>query len=178
MSLDTTQDHYNILALSHRRYDGALTVQDVKQAYRRALLRHHPDKAPETDAHPGRQLRPTHAQITVDAIALAYKTLSDPALKSDYDRNLRLAQTRGAAGSSNEDKVFHTGLDVVDLDDLEYDEATGVWWRGCRCGQERGYIVTEDELEKDARYGELITGCKGCSLWLKVLFQPEAECET
>ena len=148
-------NHYETLGLSSRMFDGNITSQDIKQAYRRALLQHHPDKIQDVAG----------AAQTIDAITLAYKTLSEPATKAEYDRELRLKQARKA-----DDKIFHTGLDIVDLDDLEYDEDTGEWWRACRCGQERGFIVTEDELEKESRFGELITGCKGCSLWLKVLF--------
>lgn len=154
------RDYYETLGLSQRQYDASLNAQDIKQAYRRALLQHHPDKA-----------NTSQAPETVDAITTAYKTLSEPALKADYDRSLRLIQ----ACNQGEDKVSYTGLDIVDLDDLDYDEATGAWWRGCRCGQERGFIITEDELEKETRFGELITGCRGCSLWLKVLFGIEEE---
>ena len=147
--------YYEILGLSQRQLDINLTAQDFKQAYRRALLQHHPDKATET----------TKTE-TADAITLAYKTLSDPASRADYDRKLRLSQ----AQNKGEDKLSYTGLDIVDLDDLEYDEVNSAWWRGCRCGQERGFVITEDDLEKETRSGELIAGCRGCSLWLKVLF--------
>lgn len=167
MEVEQHNDHYATLGLSSRRYDTALTPQDIKQAYRVALLRYHPDKASESHAKVGKQAETAHS---VDAITLAYKTLSDPALKAEYDRELRLI---AAKESKKQDGVSYTGLDVVDLDDLQYDEAAGTWYRSCRCGQERGYIVTEEELEKDAKYGELITGCRGCSLWLKVLFEAE-----
>lgn len=153
-------NHYEALGLGHRQFDGSLTAQDIKQAYRKALLEHHPDKAQTGDA-----------SRTVDSITVAYKTLSEPEAKVEYDRELRLQHAR----NKGDDKIFHTGLDIVDLDDLDYDEQTGEWWRGCRCGQDRGFVITEDELENESRYGELITGCKGCSLWLKVLFGIEDE---
>jgi len=147
--------HYEILGLAQRQLDPTLKVQDVKVAYRRALLRHHPDKAIE-----GRDAE------TVDAITLAYRILSEPTSKAEYDRELRLSQ----AFNKGEDKASYTGLDIVDLDDLDYDEPNGTWWKSCRCGQERAFVITEDDLEKEARFGELITGCRGCSLWLKILF--------
>ncbi|KAI5245512.1 DnaJ-domain-containing protein [Aureobasidium subglaciale] len=148
-------NHYEALGLGHRQFDGNLSTQDIKQAYRKALLEHHPDKA-----------QAGGASQSVDSITIAYKTLSEPETKVDYDRDLRLQLARNKRG----EKIFHTGLDIVDLDDLDYDEKSGEWWKGCRCGQDRGFVVTEDELENESRYGELITGCKGCSLWLKVLF--------
>ena len=164
-------DHYRALGLSHRRADGPLTANDIKQAYRRALLRHHPDKTVETSAQGRIGSHPApSSDFTVDQITAAFKTLSDPGARAEYDRHVKLA-----AGVRHPDNpaysVSLSGLDVVDLDDLDYDETAGLWFRSCRCGQERAFIVTEDELDEDARYGELITGCRGCSLWLKVLFQ-------
>lgn len=70
-------------------------------------------------------------------------------------------------------QVYFSGLDTIDLDDLAYDEVSESWWRSCRCGQERGFIITEHDLEQETQTGELVTGCKGCSLWLKVLFHVE-----
>lgn len=154
------ENHYETLGLGQRQSDGSLTAQDIKQAYRRALLEHHPDKT-QTGG----------TSQSIDAITVAYKTLSEPAAKAEYDLELRLRHAR----SKGDDKIFHTGLDILDLDDLDYDEMTGEWWKSCRCGQDRGFVITEDDLENESRYGELVTGCKGCSLWLKVLFGVEED---
>jgi len=67
-------------------------------------------------------------------------------------------------------QAFHTGIETVDLDDLNVNEAQGIWYRGCRCGDERGFLVREADLEEAVDDGEISVGCKGCSLWLKVLF--------
>jgi len=164
MARDTTQphvDYYATLNLDSRRRDPSLTTSEVKAAYKRALLVHHPDKS---------HAKPTEkAGPTVDAIALAYQILSSPSLKKEYDRGLATSQS---SGPRNE-KVFHTGLDTVDLDDLWFSDETGKWSRGCRCGDEGGFEVTEAELERNAGDGEFITGCRGCSLWLRVLFSVE-----
>lgn len=70
----------------------------------------------------------------------------------------------------------------MDLEDLSEDgnEDGGVWFRGCRCGDERGFLVTEEDLERgvDAENegkgttgrGEVVVGCRGCSLWVRVVF--------
>lgn len=166
-------DHYKTLGLLHRRADSTLIAQDFKQAYRKALLQHHPDKAAETSGQQ-EKVEPAHPpKYTVDQISVAFKTLSDPTAKAEYDRKQALGQIKDQHDSRSDSQVFYSGLDTVDLDDLEYDDASNTWSRACRCGQERGYLVTEHELEKHALEGELFTGCRGCSLWLKILFGVE-----
>lgn len=154
-----TPDYYTILNLATRKQDPTLTPSEVKLAYKRALLQHHPDKKSSTSS--------PRSSITVDSIALAYKILSSPALKTEYDLALQTSRP------TEDDKVFRTGLDTVDLDDLAFDEGKEVWTRGCRCGDDGGFVVTEGELEANAEDGELIIGCRGCSLWLRVLFGVE-----
>lgn len=137
--------------------------QILKDAYRRALLIYHPDKST------------TYAQDkerpTVDEIVLAYETLSSPLLRASHDRELLFRKAQDVPGREH-DHASHPGLETEDLDDLEYDEAVTVWYRSCRCGQERGYILGEMQLEKaaDAGQDEVFIGCSGCSLWLKVSF--------
>ena len=151
------QDYYEILAISSsestRRY---ITKQDIKLGYRRALLLHHPDKSTPSKA----------SQPTIDEIILAYKTLSNPKLRAEYDRILafQVTSTDVLVGQP------HPGLETVDLDEMHYDDEKETWYRGCRCGKDRAYVVTEQDLESNTEHGELVTGCQGCSLWMKVSF--------
>ena len=166
--MDERQDYYQLLGLEHKRTAAVLSSQEVKAAYRRALLQHHPDK--QSSAPPKRPAK--HGErnsVTVDDIALAYKVLSEPSLRAEYDLWINSRDSNGDV----KDRVHRTGLETVDLDDLAFDPASSLWSRGCRCGEQRGYIVSESELEKNADDGELIVGCKGCSLWLRVLFGVE-----
>ncbi|KAF2222122.1 CSL zinc finger-domain-containing protein [Elsinoe ampelina] len=162
------EDHYTVLGLSHRQHDPHLNAQDVRKAYRQALLKHHPDKVDSGQNEHGmvgmaaRGAR-GDAKYTIDQITTASSVLSDATLRAEYDRLLR------QQGRDTDAVKFFTGLDTVDLDDLDDDETQGIWFRGCRCGDDRGFIVSEDDLEA-ATGGELVVGCKGCSLWLKVLF--------
>ncbi|TKA74788.1 hypothetical protein B0A49_01868, partial [Cryomyces minteri] len=169
-------NHYVVLGLPHPTRVASLTVQDIKLAYRRALLSHHPDKsvASQETPRPNAHNHVDGPKHTVDDITIAYRTLSDPSLRADYDRDLRL-QSLSAVQPDTRERTFHSGLETVDLDELNFDEAKSVWTRGCRCGQEQGFVVIKEELEKEAEFGELVTGCRGCSLWLRVLFQAEAE---
>ncbi|KAL3473561.1 heme peroxidase [Aspergillus californicus] len=185
-------DFYEILSLPFPDKPTALSKQHLKAAYHKALLRYHPDKAssaiakdtplpatlPSSSYHD--EFSHTSQILTIDEITTAYKTLSDPFLRAEYDRSLRLDRSR-AAGREKNGAVFHTGLEVVDLEDLVCDEggededAGAVWYRSCRCGDERGFSVLERELEREAEHGEIVVGCRGCSLWMKVLFAVQDE---
>ena len=156
----TGQDHYEVLSLSSSYQKGHLIPQDrIKAAYRQALLKSHPDKS--------QHLSPTKSRFTVDEITVAYKTLSSPISRAEYDRKLRLRDSKIPQSTTKP----LTGLETADLDDLGYDEEQQVWYRSCRCGNMRGYLFSEADLEREAEHGEIIAGCRGCSLWLKILFQ-------
>ncbi|KAL2165107.1 hypothetical protein VTH06DRAFT_403 [Thermothelomyces fergusii] len=203
MSLPATSPtYYDILSLS----PSALTSLDepaaaalVKRAYRRALLRHHPDKKPSSpssasSSSPSSRPAAPAPVYTVDQISAAYATLSRPGPRQAYDRSLLVLQSRrrhpsssssssslapelrGAAGGGGGAADFQTGIETVDLDDLEHEE-TGrgrdgetTWYRSCRCGNPRGYQFGEADLEDAADLGELMVGCADCSLWLRVCF--------
>ncbi|KAF8552848.1 DnaJ-domain-containing protein [Imleria badia] len=51
------------------------TTEDVKKAYRRLAIKHHPDKNPDDP----------HAEERFKEIAIAYQTLSDPVLRKKYN---------------------------------------------------------------------------------------------
>ncbi|PYI03717.1 heme peroxidase [Aspergillus sclerotiicarbonarius CBS 121057] len=172
-----TNDFYETLSIPFTETSTTLSKQQLKAAYHKALLKHHPDKA--TPGATEIQTIPlatndSSRNYTIDEITTAYKTLSDPYLRAEYDRSLRLDRAR-VAEREKTGTVFHTGLEVVDLEDLafEEDEEGTVWYRGCRCGDERGFLVTEGDLEREVEHGEIVVGCRGCSLWMKVLFAVE-----
>ncbi|CZT18172.1 related to Caj1p [Ramularia collo-cygni] len=159
-------DFYQVLDLGDKRNGREITAAELKQAYKRALLIHHPDKQPSSLASPGA------LEATVDVITQAFKTLADPILRAEYDRDQRL-RAEDADEPSVKRETRHTGMETVDLEDLDFEESSEAWTKPCRCGSEPAYMVTETELEKNVEYGELIIGCKGCSLWLKVLFSAD-----
>ncbi|KAJ5095939.1 hypothetical protein NUU61_005295 [Penicillium alfredii] len=190
-------DYYEILSLPFTGSTATvLSKQQIKLAYHKALLKHHPDKAGAVAQDAGLKGVPAANGIfsrsdddtarrrsyTIDEITTAYKTLSDPLLRAEYDRSLRLDRSKAAEREKAGD-VFHTGLEIVDLEDLACDEDGGAgdehggacWYRGCRCGDERGFLVTEGDLEREAEHGEIVIGCRGCSLWLKILFAVDVE---
>lgn len=117
-----------------------------------------------------------HTTTTVDDIVLAYKTLSNPSARTEYDRSLLSSQREGLplhlfGRPTTKDGRLDPGCEVVDLDDLSFDEERSSWYRGCRCGDDKGFVVTEAELEESAAERVVVTGCRGCSLWLQVEFE-------
>ena len=155
-------DHYRILDLPCPPHASDKPSQnDIKVAYRRALLRHHPDKHEKqcSDIYQ----KPTY---TLDQIFLAYKTLVNPSARFEYDQSLKT--TKSVVSISGKDA--HPGLETCDLDDLAFDSERSLWSKSCRCGNPKGFEVTEKDLEERVEYGEIITGCGGCSLWLRVVF--------
>jgi diphthamide biosynthesis protein 4 len=154
--------YYEVLGLPEGfRDDPILSAQTLRNAYRRALLQNHPDKATQSPM--------TGANFSIDQISEAFSTLADRKARAEYDKELkkRVAEyERGVKGR----EVFRTGIETVDLDDLETEELQGIWYRSCRCGDGRGFLIRESDLEEAAEDGEISVGCRGCSLWLKVLF--------
>jgi hypothetical protein len=121
--------------------------------------------------------------ISIDAIREAYRVLANPRSRAEYDRQLILSSasattpTPTSTAAAHED--FQTGMESLDLDDLicdaddEDDDDSGKetsWWRACRCGNPRGFLVTEADLMAASDLGELLVGCLDCSLWIKVHF--------
>ncbi|TLS28402.1 hypothetical protein PpBr36_01105 [Pyricularia pennisetigena] len=179
--------HYEVLGISREILDEAKEAQRpqiIKRAYHRALLRHHPDKAAAAAAT-ATPSKPTTAGVaqtgqpaagstifTIDQISTASAVLSDWARRKEYDAALSLSRAGRHADATGRQQPsdFQTGIETVDLDDLDADEERGLWSRGCRCGNERGFELSEDDLEAVADEGELIVGCQDCSLWLRVHF--------
>jgi len=170
------KDHYEVLGISHRR-DEHLSRSELRKAYHKTLLQHHPDKsrrpADQSDTKENAipagiksQWRPT-----VDQISTAFITLGDPKARVEYDRQLAHKPTSDQVSGGGQQTRFFSGLDTVDLDELDFDAATNCWRRSCRCGHSEGFVVTEPDLEQVVASGELLTGCRGCSLWLRVLFE-------
>lgn len=161
MAQSIALNHYEVLALSHLlEANEEISQHDIKAAYRRALLHNHPDK------FEGAKKEMTNAPTyTIDEIKKAFKVLGNPRSRSQYDQSLNSPSREFIKA-----KRSHLGFETVDLDDLDLNEEQRIWYGACRCGSEQCFIVTEEELEKNVEVGEVIIGCQGCSLWLKVTF--------
>jgi len=175
-------DYYAILGLSSPGIHDVSerpTETDIKQAYRAALLKYHPDKAnasspPATNGHSEHD-EMAGSRPSVDTIRRAYDVLLDHKARAEYDRELLLrpkSTFKDAVGDAKNDQGFQTGGETVDLDDMQYNEDKSFWYRPCRCGEAVSYVITEQMLEAEEKKGlrEVVVGCVGCSLWLKVAF--------
>ncbi|CCU76292.1 DnaJ domain protein [Blumeria hordei DH14] len=140
----------------------AIPLKILRAAYHKALLRNHPDKASSAT-----EIEPMKA-YTVDQITQAFSTLSDPKLAAAYSKEL---ESKAVSNYGNTwAKNYHPITETVDLEEICFDDSENIWFKGCRCGDDRGYIVQEKDLEVATEDGEISIECKGCSLWLTVLF--------
>lgn len=182
-SLPANFDAYAILALPPpQSLKGAtLTTGQVKAAYRKALLLHHPDKSSSDDHLDNSGIASRSDFVTIDSIALARDVLLSPPRRAAHDLQLKL---RKPNKDPNQPRNPSTELETVDLDDLTYiEDIAGVsaWTRHCRCGDPVGFHVSEDDLEEalhdqdgskvlQKSHGEILVCCDGCSLMLRVGF--------
>lgn len=126
-----TGDHYALLGVSADASAG-----EIKTAYHRTLLAHHPDKTGQNKSMDFAELK------------RAYETLSSPKLRAEYDSQQRTdARQKGAS---------QRPAQVVSLDEFT-EHPDGVWRYPCRCG--RSYVLLADDLERDVH----LVGCEGCS---------------
>lgn len=142
------------------------SIPEVKAAYKRALLLHHPDKS----VNPKVERRCMLPTPTVDEITFAYRVLSSSTERDAYTRKI-LAQRRLNVTPATSGLALHDGNEIVDLEDMQYDHKERVFFRSCRCGRSRGYHVSEAELEERLGAGEVSVGCEGCSLIIRIEFE-------
>lgn len=150
---------------------------DLRRAYRNALLAAHPDKK----AAGARGLH------SVDDVKEAYGVLDDAGRRAEYDnwvlRNAHVLGGDGVKGGESTggnvlSRDFVLGLEALDLSDFDEKAGEGEevqWTRGCRCGDQEGFRILEEDLEDAEGRGEkeVLVGCGGCSLWVRVGFEVE-----
>ncbi|KFH45446.1 DnaJ subfamily C member-like protein [Hapsidospora chrysogenum ATCC 11550] len=97
-----TIDPYDVLDLER-----SATADEIKRAYRKAALKHHPDKAPDDP----KKKKEAHGNF--QEVAFAYAVLSDPARRKRYDET----------GSTSESIVDSDGFNWSDYYREQYKDA-------------------------------------------------------
>ncbi|PSN60513.1 hypothetical protein BS50DRAFT_451313, partial [Corynespora cassiicola Philippines] len=140
---------------------------------------------------------------TIDDVKEAYTVLGDASSKRAFDAFLKrhfdegvlrygdgevgVSEAFGGSGGGGKAAAdgktgtdFVLGLELLDLSDFVEGEEGGAdggleWTRACRCGDEGGFRIREGELEEAEGVGEkeVLVGCRGCSLWVRVGFEVE-----
>ncbi|OQR75767.1 chaperone protein DnaJ-like [Tropilaelaps mercedesae] len=130
---DNNGDHYSILGL-----DQTCSTDELRQAYKKLALQYHPDRPKTGDEEKFR------------AIERAYKVLSDPESRTDYDIHL-----------DNSARLDHPVWQVVALDELILQDELHTM--ECRCG---GTMRLDSQLAS----GQLpiIIQCEDCSTYVRV----------
>lgn len=128
-------------------------ANELKQAYRKALLQYHPDKF----KHNGSLDRPLY---TIDDVNQAYSML-----RKGYDNDEDLDDLDAVVN-------FNDVCDLSIFEEHELNDGTMEWIKTCRCGQQ-GYRLTELDLESNGDADEIAVQCAGCSLWILVQYTVE-----
>lgn len=126
------RDYYEVLGVAK-----TATAEDLKKAYRRCAMRHHPDR------NPGDK----EAEARFKECQQAYGVLSDPAKRSLYDRLGHAAFAQGGAGSSGPSGGFGgPGMDDVDLSAVFGDLFGSIFGSGSRQNARGGDVLTSITL--------------------------------
>ncbi|KAH6223086.1 hypothetical protein HBI53_065880 [Parastagonospora nodorum] len=204
VAMSYTKDYYATLNLPLPRPSSPTTsTADIRRAYKLALLGAHPDKqtGQARSAHTVDEVREAYAVLMDAEKRRAYDewVVRNGGVLGGGSGNVDVGGG-GGGGGGGVSQEFLAGLEVLDLSDFcvldprfefgeegaegEGDKERGddeegqmEWTRACRCGDENGFRILEEELE-DAEQrgeGEVLVGCGGCSLWVRVGFGREGE---
>ncbi|GMI78616.1 hypothetical protein like AT4G10130 [Hibiscus trionum] len=159
------ETHYDVLSVKEdSSYD------EIRTSYRNAILNSHPDKLNSDYESGERFLR----------VQKAWEILSDPNLRTVYDRELR---------DSRQDVV---ASEDIGLDDMMIEDAGEVMelYYQCRCGDhfsvdsleltKIGYTLLRDGIEifvrtPDALPASVVLPCGSCSLLVRLMINPDVK---
>ena len=169
MTITSPPDAYTVLSLPSSSQSYLLSVATIKEAYKKALLVHHPDKRSRINAY----VPHSNNMKTIDAITEAYRILSNPELRAQLDKKL---VTKSSASGPSKDDVEQIAIEAesVDLDDMLYDPDSQTWSCTCRCSIDDAFVVRSKDLEDNEaalnEQSELLVACRGCTLWLRICY--------
>lgn len=131
------------------------TLNEIRAAYRAAVLHLHPDKARAGSCHEAWQNAAVFSRIQQ-----AWEVLKDVETRTAYNQALVVKAVQKEIAVSAE----------VDLDDMaSHIDALGtacLFTYPCRCGS--NFAVSEAELSEDS--DSVVVQCQNCSLAIRVLY--------
>ena len=119
------------------------SVEDLKNAYKRQLLLHHPDKKSTTSVY-----RDDNDMFL--KVQKAWKLVGSVEEREKYDRTLNVGQS-------------HSIADCVGVDEFAVSDDGQVLKKACRCGDY--YEITREDLLA----GYNTVQCNSCSLYITLL---------
>ncbi|KAH7391807.1 hypothetical protein BKA66DRAFT_568222 [Pyrenochaeta sp. MPI-SDFR-AT-0127] len=195
-----TKNYYHVLGLEAPAWASKqqVSVVELRRAYKLALLAAHPDKsvvASKTKAG-------YTVDDVKEAYSILAEGKSRAEYDSWLLHHGDILRISGGADTQEPSTDFILGLELLDLSDFDVFEpsmATNTptstsnstpssttsetpgedgrmeWTRPCRCGMDKGFRILEEELEDAEARGEkeVLVGCEGCSLWVRVGFDVE-----
>lgn len=150
--MDSRRTHYDVLGVSQ-----AASHEELKAAYKSAVLRTHPDKVTDFKLDP--QNATTFAAKEEEFIRIqeAWEVLSSASKRKEYDMQMELDKAKQQLVAN--ETVMECNMIPLEAEDGE----VCLSWP-CRCGGD--YVVYRDEFEAS---DELFVPCDTCSLYLRVL---------
>ena len=174
MSINPSTDAYTVLSLPSSSQSRLLSKATIREAYRKALLAHHPDKRSGFTG-------PTaniNKSCRIDVITEAYRILSTPELRAQLDKKLLMVSSKFAPPTSYCEEIT-VNAEIIDLDDMQYSADDQSWSCKCRCGIDKAFIVSCKDLEEDdvviGQPSELLVACHGCTLWMRICYTVTGE---
>jgi diphthamide biosynthesis protein 4 len=147
------ETHYDVLNLPC-----TCSAEEIKAAYKRLVLKEHPDKmdpswAPDEAEHRPGQLNQFHK------IQEAYHVLQDPDRRARYDAQLQNVEHR----------VQVHPWDSIDLAQMDYEDETSSYTFKCRCGDMFVLCSADLPLPQIGKSAAVLTECRSCANVLEVL---------
>lgn len=144
------KNYYAILSVTRNA-----TAAEIKAAYHRALLLHHPDKRfiatpDEKNIH----FTSLENGVDIGTLKAAFNTLTSPELRAEYDA----IRTNDPSGPRPAQVVSLEEFYQLELEHGSAEDSRGDHWAyDCRCGG--NYVITEKMMEEEHH----LVGCNSCS---------------
>ncbi|KAG2484231.1 hypothetical protein HYH03_016966 [Edaphochlamys debaryana] len=125
------------------------STNDIKDAYRAAVLKHHPDKLAGADCGNGAEASLADS-ADFKRVQQAWEVLRDPSQRAAYDSGLTLAALRATV-------AFQDELTLDEMD-AETEEGEDVYTYPCRCGD--SYRLRKVDANE---HPDIAVQCRTCS---------------